>query len=156
MLRAWGVYRKNPPQEGECLFCAGLSLSITTAVAGLALVVPVRIARHPSAITIRKLWENKGLLLTGPGRYTAHLGPHSKVVDKESSGARAWGTLPLLGSRPGGKGLEFRGLSLYWWVLKQREGNLKRTKTKEQVARRICYWNQPKSLKQRRKIFAKN
>ena len=58
--------------------------------------------------------EKKSLLLMVPGNTFAHLGPHSKVVDKESSGARAWGTLPLLGSRPGGKGLEFRGLSLYW------------------------------------------
>ena len=44
-------------------------------------MVLIMIARHPSAITIMKVWKKKkkDLLLTGPGNYKAHLGPHSKV-----------------------------------------------------------------------------
>ena len=56
MLREWGVYRKTPLKGvWFVLFCAGLSLSVTTVVTGSALMAPVRIARRPSAITIRKL-----------------------------------------------------------------------------------------------------
>lgn len=35
--------------------CAGLSLALTSVVVRLALVLFIMIARHPSAITIRKL-----------------------------------------------------------------------------------------------------
>lgn len=67
------------------MFCAGLSLPIITNVTvGPALVV-LRIVRCPSATTIRKLGKNKGLLLTRPGNYTIHLGPHS-VVEVEHIG----------------------------------------------------------------------
>ena len=48
------------PKRGLRLSRAELSLSVTTVVVGLALVVPVMTARCPSAITIRKLLENKG------------------------------------------------------------------------------------------------
>ena len=51
-------------------------------MAGLTLVVLV-IARHSSAVSIRKLWKNKSLWLKGPGNYTAHPGLHSEVVGKE-------------------------------------------------------------------------
>ena len=41
--------------------------------------------KMPSAITIRKLRKKKkkDLLLTGLGKHTAHLGPHSKFTSKE-------------------------------------------------------------------------
>ena len=41
------------------ILCADLCLSVTSVVAGAALVVLIMIARHPSAITIRKLWGKK-------------------------------------------------------------------------------------------------
>ena len=64
---------------------------------GPALVFLIIIARCLSAITIRKLWKSQGLLLTGPGNYTVHLGLHSKVVGRESMCGP--GVLLLLGSR---------------------------------------------------------
>ena len=77
------------------VLCADLCLSITNVVAGAALVVLIMIARHPSAITIRKLWKKKkGLLLTGRGNYMTHLGPHSKVASRKK--ARGPGVLFLL------------------------------------------------------------
>ena len=74
--------------------CAGLSLSITSVVAGPALAVLTTIARCLSAITIRKLCKNKVLLFTGPGNCTAHLGPHCKVMgrERERESAWAWGS----------------------------------------------------------------
>ena len=42
--------------EAGCVFCARLNLSITNVLVGLAFVI--LILRHPSAITIRKLWKN--------------------------------------------------------------------------------------------------
>ena len=65
------------------MFCAGISLLIISIMARPALVVLIMTARQPSAIPIRKLWKNKGLLLTGLGSYTAHLRPHSEVVRGE-------------------------------------------------------------------------
>ena len=62
-------------REGE-LFGAALILSITSIVSGQALTV---IAKHSSAITIRKLWKDTGLLLTRYGNYTTHLGTHGGV-----------------------------------------------------------------------------
>ena len=41
------------------MLCARLRLLITNVVAGSALVVLIMMARHPSAITMRKLWKNK-------------------------------------------------------------------------------------------------
>ena len=38
--------------------------------------------KKPSAINIRKL-QKKGLLLTNPGNYMAHLRPDSKVMGKD-------------------------------------------------------------------------
>ena len=67
------------------MFSVGLSLSICNVVVGPALVVLIMIARRPSAITIRKLLKSKGLLRTGPGNYTAHLGPHSKLAGRETA-----------------------------------------------------------------------
>ena len=61
------------------MFCASLSLSITSAVVGLALVIIVTMARYPSILIIRKLWKNKGLLLIRPRNYIAYLGPHKEV-----------------------------------------------------------------------------
>lgn len=49
------------------MFCTGLSLLISV-VAGPVLVV-FMIARHPSAITSRKLWKDTGLLCTRPWNY---------------------------------------------------------------------------------------
>lgn len=45
--------------EGQLntLFCVDLSLLIASVVAGLTLVVPVMIARHPLQITIKGLLE---------------------------------------------------------------------------------------------------
>ena len=40
------------------MLCAGLSLSITNAVDGLALVDFIMIVRCPLAVAIRKLWKN--------------------------------------------------------------------------------------------------
>lgn len=85
---------------GLCqFFCACLSLLITHVGAGLTLVV-LMIARHPSAPTISTLGKNKGLLLTRPGNYTAHLGSFNKVRGRKKGNAQAWGSV-LLGSRVG-------------------------------------------------------
>lgn len=89
------------------MFCAGLSLSITSAVVGPELVVLIMTARCPSAERNR---GNGGLLLIRPGNDTAHLGPHSQVAGREegvgrerdrergsSSSSRAWVSAFLLG-----------------------------------------------------------
>ena len=83
------------------MFCAGLNLSITSIVAGPALMVLIMIARHLSAITVRKLLKNEGILLTRPGITLAHLGPHKRSQgerEKERKGLgfcfywdRGWG-----------------------------------------------------------------
>lgn len=39
--------------------------------------------KTPFSITIRNLKTKKGLLLTGPGSYMTHLGPHSEVKLRE-------------------------------------------------------------------------
>lgn len=67
-----------------------------------ALVLLIMIARCPSAITIRKLRTNKGLLLGGPGNYKAHLRLHLKVTGRESM--QRPGVRFLLGSRVGAYG----------------------------------------------------
>lgn len=97
MGRVW-----KDPKRGLRLSCADLSLSITTVVVGLALVVPVTTARCHSAITIQKLLENKGLLLTEPGNYTAYTWGHTarSWVARESTPHRP-GVLPLLGLEVG-------------------------------------------------------
>lgn len=63
-----------------------LSLSITSAVAGPALV-GLKITRCPS-ITIKKCWQGGGgsLTLTGPGNYMANLRPHHTVMGRENKG----------------------------------------------------------------------
>ena len=52
----------------------GLILSITDAMGVPSLVVPIMIATCPSAITIRKHWENRDFIT-----YTTHVGTHSKA-----------------------------------------------------------------------------
>lgn len=82
---------------------------MTCVVAGPALVVIIMIARHPSAITTRKLGKDTGLLLTRPTRYTAHLGPYSRAREGEREGGRdgecanTWGSA-FNGLRVGGLG----------------------------------------------------
>lgn len=53
--------------------------------------------RCPSARIIRKLRENKGLLLIGSGSYTVHLGPCGEVRGREKAGDLGSGVLLLLG-----------------------------------------------------------
>ena len=50
-----------------------LSQPINNQCCRQALVVLTVSASHPSAVTGRKLWKNKGLLLPGPETYTVHL-----------------------------------------------------------------------------------
>ena len=97
------------------VLCAGLSLSITSGVAGPALVVLIVIARCLFTITTRKLWKSKGLLFTVPGNYTAHLGLHHKVTGRkrERVCVRAWDSA-FTGVKC--EGLTFGGLILYWWI----------------------------------------
>jgi len=42
------------------------------------------IARHLSAIIIRKLWKRKKRFITRSGNYTTYLGPHSEVAKEET------------------------------------------------------------------------
>ena len=112
------------------LFCACLRLSITSVMDGRALVVLIMTARYPSATAIRKLGENKGLLPTGPGNYTATqrvLGP---------------GLLLLLGLRVGPRVSQARSL-----LVNLKHKSRKGKKKKKQVAQMVSYWNQPRSLK---------
>lgn len=77
------------------LWCAGLlSPPDTRAVVGQALVARTAIARCPSAALIGKL-GNKGLLLTGPGIFTSHLGTTQRGLRERASErgrAQAWGS----------------------------------------------------------------
>lgn len=66
------------------LFYAGLSLSITNAVADQPLWF---LLLTRSAITIRKRGK-KGLILTDPANYTTYLGPHSEVEGREIESVR--------------------------------------------------------------------
>ena len=90
--------------------------------------------------------KNRGLLLTGPANYTAHLGPHREVMGGErASRARGW---LLLGSRAGSRA----GPSGLWASLenlKHKSRDLRHWKRKKQVAERVRYQNQPSSLKQK-------
>lgn len=66
----------------------------------------------PLAITIRKLGrKKKGLLPTGPGNYTAHLGPHSKVTGREICESTAR-DLAFIGVED--EALGFLWLTFYW------------------------------------------
>lgn len=97
------------------LFCASLSLSITSAVVGLALVIIVTMARYPSILIIRKLWKNKGLLLTWPGNYTQYIWSHTVRLQGERERVRAWAWSSTFIKVEGGS-LGFRVLTLYWWI----------------------------------------
>lgn len=89
---SFSLYRPHSPIfPSVALFSTDLSLSVACVVAGPALVVIVMIARHPSAITIRKLWKVTILLCTRPGYHRARLGPHSKVLEGERVSTWAWG-----------------------------------------------------------------
>ena len=104
------------------LFCACLRLSITSVMDGRALVVLIMTARYPSATAIRKLGENKGLLPTGPGNYTATqriLGP---------------GLLLLLGLRVGPRVSQARSL-----LVNLKHKSRKGKKKKKQVAQMVSY-----------------
>ena len=96
----------------DCVVCWSC-LSTNNAVAGLALVLLMMIARHPSAISFRKLRGKS--FITGPGNYTAYLGSHSEVMgrerEREREPAQAWGSA-FIGVKGGG--LRFRGFTLYW------------------------------------------
>lgn len=76
--------------------CVGLSLSVTSVVVVPALVDLTVVARLPSEMTIRKLWKNRGLLLTWFENYTAHLGPHSEVTRRQGELERAQLRVQLL------------------------------------------------------------
>ena len=83
------------------MLCVGVSLSITNALTWLALVGLTMIAKCLS-VPSGNLRKNKGLLLTGPVNYIAHLVPHSKVIGGERvSGPRV---LLLFYSGVGGLG----------------------------------------------------
>lgn len=129
--------------ETDNMFCVGLSLWKTRVLLGPALVVLIMIAKCQSAITIRKLWTNKGLLLGGPGNYKAHLRPHLEVTSRESM--QRPGVRFLLGSRVGAYG--FVGWLLVNLRYKSRE--FKRQEGAKRVAQMISYCNQSWSLKQR-------
>ena len=74
---------KQPPPITLPWSCAGLRLSVVNAGRGPAPVVLIMTVRHPSAITIRTFWENKGLLLIEPWNYIAHLSPHRSRGETE-------------------------------------------------------------------------
>ena len=74
------------------LFYVSLSLSMNNGVVGSVLEVLILIARCLSAVTIRKCWKNKCLLLIGPGNYLAHLGHTARLA------VRVWMGLGLTGS----------------------------------------------------------
>ena len=66
-----------------------MSVLLSNIVVGPGLVVLIMIARHPSAITIRKLWKNKGLLQNL--EITRHSWGHivRLKVERESVGTQA-------------------------------------------------------------------
>lgn len=66
------IYYYIPP------FCAGLGLSITNVVVGLALVV-LYDCKVPFSNSHLETGKSKGLLLIRPRNYTAHVGPHSNT-----------------------------------------------------------------------------
>lgn len=90
------------------MFCAGLSLSITSAVVGPKLVVLIMTARCLSAERNR---GNGGLLLIRPGNDTAHLGPHSQVAGREEGVGRERET-----EREGAAPAHGPGFLLFYWV----------------------------------------
>lgn len=68
--------------SNHSLFCAGLSLSITNVVAGQPLWFLLWLQEALSN-NHQEALKGQVSLLTSPGNYTAHLGPHSKVSRKE-------------------------------------------------------------------------
>lgn len=58
-------------------------------------------ARCSSVITFRKLGKHKCSLFTGPGNYTAHLGPYTEVGEGEREGEREGETERVHRHRPG-------------------------------------------------------
>lgn len=82
-----------------CVFCASLSLSITSA-AGLALVTIVTMARYPSILIIRKLWKTKAYYLHDLKLHSVHLESHSEVARRERECVHEPG-VPLLRLRVG-------------------------------------------------------
>lgn len=125
-------------------FFASLSLSITSARVGLALVVLFMIVRCPSEIPIRRLWKNIGVLLTGPVNYTAHMGPHSEVTGRETEGECTW----AWGSAFTGWGPRVLWTYSLLVNVSHKSGNLNMEREKT-VAQMVTYLDQPRSLKQR-------
>jgi len=66
------------------------------------------IARHLSAIIIRKLWKRKKRFITRSGNYTTYLGPHSEVANRRDL---TWGSA-FIGIGIGGD-LGFCGLTIF-------------------------------------------
>lgn len=56
------------------ILCVSFSLSIMSVIVGRALVFLIMITKCPSAVTIRALGKNAGLLLTRCGNHTAAWG----------------------------------------------------------------------------------
>lgn len=124
------------------MFCASLSLLTTNVTVGPLWLVLIMISGYPSAITIRELWKNKGLFLIGPGIYTAHMGPQSKVMGRRRE-FKAWGSAFI--------GVEIRALasSLSLVNFKCKSESIKLRKRKTKMTQKVSYWSQPRLLKQR-------
>lgn len=75
------------------MFCGRLSLPIVRIVIGLAHECKMPFSNNYQEALEKK--KNRGVLLTRPGNYTAYLGPHNKVTDREKEHA-------VLGLRVGG------------------------------------------------------
>lgn len=119
-------------------------------MAGLPSVVRIMIAKHPSTITIGNFEKNTGLLLKGPGNYTAQLGLQGEVEvggkEKQHTHKHAGqGVLLLLGQMWGPR---ISGAHSLLANLKHKSKNLKPGKRKKSV-QMVSYQNQPRSQKQR-------
>lgn len=78
---------------------AGLSLSITNVVAGLALFLLVMTTRYHQQYHQETWGKNiKGLLPACPRNYMAYLGPHREVTGRQREGENGPGVLILMES----------------------------------------------------------
>lgn len=93
------------------MFCAALSLTITYAEVGLAMVVLIRMEKCPSAITIRGFWKSKHYLQEL--EIAQHTWGHTPSEVSGSERARAVGLGFCFYGDQGG-GLGFCGLTLCW------------------------------------------
>ena len=98
------------------------------------------IARCPSAITIRKLWKNKGLL--------QDLEIHSTPGAAQQGHRWKERVQPCFYWDWEGGGVGFQWAHSLLVNLKYKKGNLKPGKKRKHLAEMVSYWNQPSSLKQ--------